>query len=209
MKKVTVFLSVPMAGRSEEQIMQEMKNCQHDVCVQLKKQPEEITFLDSFFKDYNPQCGNIGLKFLGKSILCLADADYIYMAPGWEEARGCRLEHDCAAEYGIKVLKSLQDTPEEKKLGNIKLVTHDYENISFLIDATDGNVIDTAIQAHLQFMGYNGNEDRETDVCHIALIKHIKDRKEYKVEDISLSEMCDLMKSRAERQNCGNTIVFW
>ena len=170
MEKVTVFLSIPMAGRSEEQILQEMKNCQHDVCMQLKKQPEEITFLDSLFK----------VKFLGKSILCHADADYIYMASGWEEARDCRIEHDCAVGYGIKVLKSVQDKTEEKKPANIKLVTHDYENTRFLVDANDGDVIDTAIQAHLQFMGYNGNEDRETDVCHIALIKHIRNRKEYK-----------------------------
>lgn len=28
-------------------------------------------------------------------------ADVVYFAPGWKEARGCRIEHECAKEYGM------------------------------------------------------------------------------------------------------------
>ena len=39
--------------------------------------------------------------FLGKSLELLAQADVVYFAPGWADARGCRIEHLCAVEYGI------------------------------------------------------------------------------------------------------------
>lgn len=41
------------------------------------------------------------LWFLGKSLELLAQADVVYFAPGWADARGCRIEHLCAVEYGI------------------------------------------------------------------------------------------------------------
>ena len=41
------------------------------------------------------------LWFLGKSLELLAGADIAYFAEGWQDARGCRIEHTCAAEYNI------------------------------------------------------------------------------------------------------------
>jgi len=36
----------------------------------------------------------------GKKIK-LSTADVAYFAEGWDEARGCKIEHECAVEYGI------------------------------------------------------------------------------------------------------------
>ena len=41
------------------------------------------------------------LWFLGKSLELLAGADIAYFAKGWQDARGCRIEHTCAVEYNI------------------------------------------------------------------------------------------------------------
>ena len=41
------------------------------------------------------------LEYLGESLKLLARADIAYFAPGWNEARGCKIEHVCAEEYGI------------------------------------------------------------------------------------------------------------
>jgi len=41
------------------------------------------------------------LHYLAKSLEYLAEADIAYFVPGWENARGCKLEHQCAVEYGI------------------------------------------------------------------------------------------------------------
>ena len=41
---------------------------------------------------------NLNIEFLAK-------ADVAVFAPGWEYARGCRIERQCAEEYGIPVME--------------------------------------------------------------------------------------------------------
>lgn len=47
------------------------------------------------------------IEFLAKSIALLATADIAYFAEGWENARGCRIEHKCAEEYGINIVEHI------------------------------------------------------------------------------------------------------
>ena len=92
---VKVFLSQPMNGRTEEEIKKEREN--------VAKSFPNWEIMESYFDDYNPQTGNIGLKYLAKSLEMLADADVACFLEGWEQARGCKIEHDCAVAYGIKI----------------------------------------------------------------------------------------------------------
>lgn len=39
---------------------------------------------------------------LAKAIDVLAEADIVYFCPDWEDARGCKIERQCAVEYGIE-----------------------------------------------------------------------------------------------------------
>lgn len=64
----------------------------------------DIEIIDSYFEDYNPTGGSIPLKYLSKSIELLADADIVYFCHGWYKARGCKIEHQCAADYGIDII---------------------------------------------------------------------------------------------------------
>ena len=63
---------------------------------------EDVEVIDSFFQsapvDAKP------LWFLGKSLELLSTADIAYFADGWENARGCKIEHECAIQYGIKII---------------------------------------------------------------------------------------------------------
>lgn len=94
MKKL--FISQPMKGKSEEEILQERAKAIAEA-ERLLGEPVEV--LETYFgKDYRP------LEFLGKSIMYLAQADAAYFAPGWGVARGCKIEHTCAVEYGIPVI---------------------------------------------------------------------------------------------------------
>ena len=52
-------------------------------------------FFESASVDASP------LWFLGKSIELLSKADVAYFVKGWDEARGCKIEHQCAVEYGV------------------------------------------------------------------------------------------------------------
>ena len=48
---------------------------------------------------------NIPLCFLAKSLENMSLCDVAYFAKGWENARGCRLEHHAAEAYGLKIIE--------------------------------------------------------------------------------------------------------
>jgi hypothetical protein len=96
MKKL--FISQPMRGKSNEEIMLE----RHRLVEGAKKiVNDDIEVLNSFFKDFD---GN-ALAFLGKSIGVLSDADIAAFGRGWQNARGCNIEHMCCLEYGIATVE--------------------------------------------------------------------------------------------------------
>lgn len=98
MKKL--YVSQPMKGKTDKQILE----INHEALVlAVIKHKEEMMLIDSFFQgaphDAKP------LWFLGKALELLSTADIAYFAPGWEEARECRIEHECAKEYGIQIME--------------------------------------------------------------------------------------------------------
>lgn len=97
MKKV--FISQPMRGKTEIEILTERKR----IIEEIRNMIGDHEVLDTYFDDFGP--GAKPLQFLAKSLWMLADADCAYFASGWQDARGCRIEHDCAIAYGIEVLK--------------------------------------------------------------------------------------------------------
>lgn len=95
MKKL--FISQPMRGKTDAQISLERQ----EAIEQAKKLlGEMVTILPSFFEGTEAS----PLECLGKSIELLAQADVAYFAPGWQNARGCLIEHDCATQYGIQII---------------------------------------------------------------------------------------------------------
>ena len=94
-----VFISQPMRDKMEQEILEERANM-----FQVAKESfPDAELINSYFEDYKPTTGNIALKYLSKSLELLADADVAYFAKGWQDARGCRIENECAIEYGIEV----------------------------------------------------------------------------------------------------------
>lgn len=101
---IKLFISQPMNGKTPEQIMNE-----RIIAIESAKRnfnDEQVEVIDSYFEDY-PSCDvkNEGLWYLGKSLMLLANADVAYFAKGWQEARGCRIENECAIAYGINVIE--------------------------------------------------------------------------------------------------------
>lgn len=94
MKKL--FISQPMGGRPDEDILAEREKAIHEA-EELLGEPVEV--IDSFFR--NAPVGAKPLWFLGKSLELLSGADVAYFANGWQDTRGCKIEHTCAVEYGI------------------------------------------------------------------------------------------------------------
>lgn len=97
MKKL--FISQPMKGKSDEEILNERRLAVKKA-EELLGEPVEI--IDSFFQGAPAEAKP--LWFIGKSIELLANADVAAFANGWDQARGCKIEHECAAQYGIPVI---------------------------------------------------------------------------------------------------------
>ena len=98
MKKL--FISQPMRGKTDEEILAERKKAIESAERNLG---EPVEVIDSFFQ--NAPADARPLWFLGKSLELLSTDDIAYFAKGWEDARGCRIENQCAIEYGIEVIE--------------------------------------------------------------------------------------------------------
>lgn len=97
MKKL--FISQPMKGKSDKEILKEREQAIKEA-EELLKEPVEV--IDSFFQ--NAPAEARPLWFLGKSLELLSTADVAYFVKGWQDARGCKIEHECATQYGIRAI---------------------------------------------------------------------------------------------------------
>ena len=97
MKKL--FISQPMNGKTDAEIL-EVRN--KAIKSAERELGEKVEVIDSFFRNAPTEAKP--LWFLGKSLELLSEADVAYFAKGWEEARGCKIEYQCAIDYGIELV---------------------------------------------------------------------------------------------------------
>lgn len=88
-----IMISQPMRGKTNEQIKQEREM----LVKQLEAEGHEV--LNTIF-DLAPKDCNTAIYYLSKSIEFLGQADGVIFMPGWQQARGCRIEYQVATEYG-------------------------------------------------------------------------------------------------------------
>lgn len=97
MKKL--FISVPMKGRTEEEIKHSITKMHR---IAEAYEGEELELIDSWVEEAPPADCNKSAWYLGKSIEKLAMADIfigIRETTGWA---GCQIEADTAQAYNIK-----------------------------------------------------------------------------------------------------------
>lgn len=92
--KKKVMISQSMKDKTEEEISKERNKI-------IKKYLPETQYevINTIFTEFASK--NSPVKCLAKSIDALADVDLVIFAPGWEYARGCRIEYRIAKDYGI------------------------------------------------------------------------------------------------------------
>jgi hypothetical protein len=97
MKKL--FVSVPMKGRTEEEIkasIQKMKKIAEIY------EGEELELIDSYIEDNPPKDSKEAVWYLGESLKKLAQADVFIGIDEAYDWNGCYIERDAAQRYGIK-----------------------------------------------------------------------------------------------------------
>lgn len=97
-----IFISQPMRGKTNEEIIKERETIADRLAIHFHRQDERIDIIDSFFKD-DPHDAR-PLWYLGESIKLMSLADIVFFCKGWQVARGCLIEHDCALNYGIETM---------------------------------------------------------------------------------------------------------
>lgn len=105
MKKL--FISQPMADLTEEEILRVRAKAVESAERFLG---EKVEVIDSYIEEQPPlTTNNFGLWYLGKSIEMLCEADVVYFCKGWEKYRGCKIENQCAIEYGLNVIEDYRE----------------------------------------------------------------------------------------------------
>lgn len=100
------MLSQPMAGKTEEEII-----ATRDRAIKtLKEKGYEIVntlFTDEWYSEESIQKRGVinrPLCFMAKSLESMSLCHAVYFCKGWEQARGCRIEHEAAKAYGLEII---------------------------------------------------------------------------------------------------------
>ena len=91
-----VMISQPMKGKTNEQIRIEREKVVEAL------EGEGLEVLDTVFENA-PKDEDVAIYMLSQSIRFLGKADIVVFMKGWEKARGCKIEHQVAVEYGKEV----------------------------------------------------------------------------------------------------------
>lgn len=102
-----VMVSQPMNGKAEEEI----KEIREKAIKALEDNGYEV--IDTLFTDmrYSSKKAmesrgvvQIPLCFLAMSLENMSLCHAVYFCKGWENARGCRIEHEAAKAYGLDII---------------------------------------------------------------------------------------------------------
>lgn len=100
------MISQPMAGKTDDEIVATRNKA---ISVLESKGFEIINtlFTDEWYsKEQMVERGvvQIPLCFLAKSLENMSLCHAAYFCKGWENARGCKIEHDVAVAYGLNII---------------------------------------------------------------------------------------------------------
>ena len=99
MEKIKVFISQPMSGLTNEQIIED-RNKATELLKEFYKGKYEVEIIDNFQMDVEKK----QLEYLGYDIKCMADADQVFFIGDYINHRGCLVEEFVAKKYNYSCL---------------------------------------------------------------------------------------------------------
>lgn len=100
------MLSQPMAGKTDQEIVETRDRA----IMTIKERGYQIVntlFTDEWYSAEAMKARGvvqIPLCFLAKSLENMSMCHAAYFCKGWENARGCRIEHEVAKAYGLMII---------------------------------------------------------------------------------------------------------
>ena len=101
------MMSIPLAGKTDDEIISSRKRA----IAYLESHGYEVVnvkFDDEWYsKESMEKRGvvNIPLCYLAKSLEQMTQCHAAYFVKGWENTRGCKIEHEVAEKYGVKIIE--------------------------------------------------------------------------------------------------------
>ena len=93
-----IMISQPMKGKTNEQIREERAK----LVKRLQEEGDEV--VDTVFENA-PADEDVAIYMLSQSIRYIGKVDAVVFMKGWQDARGCRIEHQVAVDYGKFVME--------------------------------------------------------------------------------------------------------
>ena len=102
MRKIAM-ISQTMGGKTEQEILQTREKA----VAALTEKGYEV--LNTYFEDNEQDLKekgyeNVPLYHLAKSLKYMSKCNAVYFCKGWENARGCKIEHETAKAYGLDMI---------------------------------------------------------------------------------------------------------
>lgn len=100
------MISQPMAGKTHDEIVRTRDRALMHL-KELGYSIENTLFVDEWYSRESMEARGvvqIPLCFLAKSLENMSLCHAAYFCKGWEQARGCRIEHEAAKAYGLEII---------------------------------------------------------------------------------------------------------
>lgn len=107
------MISQPMNGLTDEEI-EKTRNKAIRHLERLGYKVVNTLFTDDWYSESSMQdrgVVNIPICYLAKSLENMSLCDVAYFCDGWEDYRGCRIEHEVAEEYGLDIIYAEDKEP--------------------------------------------------------------------------------------------------
>lgn len=104
MKKA--MISQPMAGKTDDEIVRTRDRALMHL-EELGYSTVNTLFTDEWYSKESMEARGvvqIPLCFLAKSLENMSLCHVAYFCKGWEQTRGCRIEHEAAKAYGLEII---------------------------------------------------------------------------------------------------------
>ena len=94
------MISQPMHGLSDEHIKAVRDKAAEDL------KSDGYNVINTYFSPDTPhtEVKHDDIFWLAESILRMSKCDAVYFCADWQKYRGCRIEHEIAEQYGLKIM---------------------------------------------------------------------------------------------------------
>ena len=140
------MISQPMNGLTDEEI-EKTRNKAIRHLERLGYEVVNTLFTDDWYSDLTMKdrgVENIPLRYIAKSLENMSLCSVAYFCDGWEDARGCRIEHDGAEEYGLDIIYAEdEEDPEAPITDEQKAFLEGMSHTEIVLDSYFDMIIDT------------------------------------------------------------------